>query len=244
MADRVDLVTAEPPAERRWQPGPILDQGREGACVGFGWTAWYNSEPVLRTFNNDWARQVYLDAQFTDPWADTPPAEGTSTQAGAKIMVERGALGTYVWAKTFSEAKTFVGLYGTVVVGTVVREGMYRPDAQGYVQRSGQIVGGHCYLLLGYKENGDLIFQNSWGSDYGDGGLFYMTEATFKAMLADGSWSMCSAAELAPPPPPPPPDPLANLPRYSPYSIYKNRRYREEHVVRADGVDKAHTKPL
>lgn len=38
------------------------------------------------------------------------------------------------------------------------------------------MLGGHCILILGYKDN-SFICQNSWGPSWGDKGFFYLPEA-------------------------------------------------------------------
>lgn len=46
-----------------------LDQGREGACVGFGYNHELCAEPaVVRGCSNDRARTDYYEIQRRDPW--------------------------------------------------------------------------------------------------------------------------------------------------------------------------------
>jgi hypothetical protein len=65
---------------------PKYDQGSEGACVGFAWS-WALSILNRRFYA---ARKLYLEAQFIDPWTDTPPEEGTSIVSGAEVLRDQG----------------------------------------------------------------------------------------------------------------------------------------------------------
>lgn len=58
------------------------DQGREGACVGFGASRMMS---LLNRHRYD-ARWLYQQAQLVDEWPDTPPEEGTSVRAGLDIL--------------------------------------------------------------------------------------------------------------------------------------------------------------
>jgi hypothetical protein len=62
------------------------DQGQEGACVGFS-LSWMMS--ILNRQKYD-ARALYLKAQLIDEWGDTPPGEGTSVNAGCRILHTEG----------------------------------------------------------------------------------------------------------------------------------------------------------
>lgn len=219
-----------PPAAREHKLGPILDQnthpnsrGHLGTCVGHGWTAWRNAEPVMPTspFDSSYAITAYDYAQSVDEWSDTPPEEGTSVQAGAKAMVHDGALKDgYLWARTLSELVTWLGNYGTAVVGTLWYDGMFDPDGNGFVRPTGGIAGGHCYHVYGYEgftsfsdlSGIKLKFQNSWGEGWGVGGRFYMKGSEWLNLMARGDWSICTPAELAPAPPPAPPEPTPTPP--------------------------------
>jgi hypothetical protein len=63
-----------------------LDQGKEGACVGFAWSHELAAYPVRVEVDDEFARsKIYAEAQKIDEW----PGEayhGTSVLAGAKVV--------------------------------------------------------------------------------------------------------------------------------------------------------------
>ena len=61
---------------------PLYDQGREGACVGFG-SSWMMTLLNRKAYA---ARTLYLEAQKVDEWMDTPPEEGTSVRAAMDVL--------------------------------------------------------------------------------------------------------------------------------------------------------------
>lgn len=60
----------------------FYNQGREGACVGFGCS---RCQSLLNRKRYD-APWLYHTAQYGDEYADTPPEEGTSVRAGFDVM--------------------------------------------------------------------------------------------------------------------------------------------------------------
>src|SRR5215203_5959800 len=79
-----DYFTAEITSGKALWANPIqLDQGREGACVGFGWTGFLNAKPVKHEYGNQMGFDVYRRAQEID---ERPGEDylGTSVRAGAK----------------------------------------------------------------------------------------------------------------------------------------------------------------
>jgi hypothetical protein len=64
----------------------FYDQGKEGACVGFGES---RAMSMLNRRRYD-ARWLYKTAQLQDEWWDTPPQEGTSVRAGLDVLREQG----------------------------------------------------------------------------------------------------------------------------------------------------------
>jgi hypothetical protein len=184
----VRSVIATPPKlkNKLWVPGPILDQGREGACVGFGWTAEALATPIpvnlsrmkikVATDPNVFARTVYQRAKVLDEW-EGEDYDGTSVLAGAKVLKELGLVKEYRWAFSINDVIDAIISKGPVVLGIYWYAGMYdAPD--GILNVAGSVVGGHCITAIGYRlgkytKTGvdSVILQNSWGKDWGINGL-------------------------------------------------------------------------
>ncbi len=183
---------------KKWRNGVIIDQGREGACVGFGWTAEALSTPVavdLTRVKADvpkdptaFAHYIYQRAKVLDPW-DGENYEGTSVLAGAKAMQEAGLIKEYRWCFGIEDVIDALMTTGPVVLGIYWYESMY--DApEGIVTVSGKTVGGHCITAVGYKLAADsatgedtIILQNSWGYSWGTWGLAEIAVSDLAALL-------------------------------------------------------------
>lgn len=167
------LVAEKPRRSYTWSVPVALDQGQEGACVGFGWAHELAARPkVVTGVTNEFARSIYLRAQQLDEW-DGEAYEGSSVLAGAKTVMERGYLKEYRWAlgpgaaAAENDLALAVGYKGPAVMGTYWYEGMMAPDANGFLHPTGSIVGGHCYLVYSYsiKRNSYSVW-NSWGTGH------------------------------------------------------------------------------
>lgn len=194
MRTHLSTVTALP-EYKFWQRGEILDQGREGACVGFGWTAWFNCKPTgyYRQRGDEYARNVYRDAQLIDEWHDTPPEEGTSVRAGARAMLARETLTEYLWAYSVDDVRAWLLSTGPVVIGAKWTEGMFDTNANGYIKPTGYVSGGHCVMLYGAAKTGDIFGQNSWGPDWGREGTFRISRDDLDALISMGGFVACTA---------------------------------------------------
>lgn len=171
-------VEGKAPRSYTWRCTKWLDQGQEGACVGFGVSHELAARPsevlgVTETF----ARAIYHDAQQIDPWpggsypgAD-PFYEGTSVLAGVKIAQAMNWFKEYRWAFGLNDLKLGVGYNGPAVIGVNWYEGMFNPDSKGYLHVSGALAGGHCTLVnkVNVRE-GYFGIHNSWGQDWGSYG--------------------------------------------------------------------------
>lgn len=183
--------------DRLWKVGPILDQGQEGACVGFGWTAEGLASPVrvdLKRIKarapkepNEFAKYVYAFAKTIDEYEGVD-YDGTSVLAGAKSMQTFGLLKSYAWAFTVDEIVDAVIKKGPVVLGINWYDGMYEAP-NGVLKVTGKHVGGHCILAVGYKvkpEGDTVILQNSWGSEWGINGLAEISVADLARLMGEG----------------------------------------------------------
>jgi hypothetical protein len=190
------------PTRRRdkiWANGPILDQGQEGACVGFGWAAEAFAAPVrvrleqmrpgIAREPNQFARDIYSTAQKIDEW-EGEAYEGTSVLAGAKVMGQIGLVKEYRWAFGIEQVADAVLAKGPVVIGIPWYESMYDTRSDGVVEVSGSVVGGHCLLVVGYRvasgrldyQDGFLL-QNSWGAGWGVNGVGLISKADLAWLL-------------------------------------------------------------
>lgn len=203
--------TEEPDIEREWVTGPIINQGAEGACVGFGWTNEFTAEPYPDPWADEsiattYAFNHYHRAREIDEFDDNTYTSGSSVLAGAKVAVERGLIGEYSWCYSTLYAKYAVMQLGPVVLGVPWYQEMYNTDEAGRVivhHDMNNFVGGHCLTLTGYYpkkefrysdgrvETVERVFRwtNSWGPTYGDGGHGYITFEDLDKLLNTYGWA-------------------------------------------------------
>jgi hypothetical protein len=172
---------------RRWRLLERLDQGQEGACVGFGWAHELAALPVKVKQTNTTARGIYVRARQLDPWPGED-YEGTSVLAGAKAVRERGHMPEFRWAFGVDDVLDTLSAHGPVVIGVNWYRDMAETDAQGYIRPVGEVLGGHCVVLRGLiRERGRwvVIGRNSWGRGWGIGGDFKMVAEWLRVSLED-----------------------------------------------------------
>lgn len=164
-------ITEKKPRGYTWDLGmSVLDQGYEGACVGFGIAHELAARPVVTPANSDLARSIYFAAQKIDPWEGgaypnaVPFYEGTSVLAGIQVAQSLGHYREYRWAFGLDDLIMAVGYKGPAVLGLNWYSGMFRPDADGYIHPTGAVEGGHCITALGVSvTRREFLLANSWG---------------------------------------------------------------------------------
>lgn len=171
------------PRSYTWRCYDWFDQGREGACVAYALGHELAARPseVKGIHDQFLKEQVYWEAQKIDPWpggsypnAD-PNYEGTSVLAGIKILHKKKFFKEYRWAFGIDDLLIGIGYHGPAVLGVYWYEGMYRPDANGYVQPTGSITGGHAVLARAINVKTETVtIRNSWGREWGVDGDCYI----------------------------------------------------------------------
>jgi len=159
-----------------------LDQGAEGACVLFDVTMEaaarprpffgdpVHDPPDVRSLNQR-ALSDYWETQLSDEFADTPPEEGTSLNAGMHTGMRRGYWGGFMWADPsdaeHAALQTLAALrHGPVCFACDWYTGMDKADANGYLRDTGAIRGGHSPLLTAVSARRMAAFTpNSWGGE-------------------------------------------------------------------------------
>ena len=186
------------PQRVMWEEGTVLDQGSEGACVGFGWMAEVLATPEApdrqptAALGNRIASSYYKRAKEIDEWPGEN-YEGTSVLAGAKVIKEQGLIEEYRWCFSINDVRDAVITEGPVVIGVPWRKNMYSTANNGLVNVSGSVVGGHCITITGYDPSFKInnkyyeVFRwrNSWGTSYGINGSAYIKATDLSALLKD-----------------------------------------------------------
>lgn len=166
-----------------WQCKPRLDQGREGACVGFGLAHELAASPKPVPQTNDDALRWYHNAQAIDGYPDSTP--GTSVRAGAEAVRQAGLIVEYRWGTSLADLQQAL-MYGPVILGLNWYGGMFRPDAAGVIRVSGKIEGGHCLAAIGQSFKTELVrLRQSWGADHGVNGDVYIPFADLARLIAE-----------------------------------------------------------
>lgn len=176
-------------APKIWKPGAILDQGQTPHCVGFATAQWAQTSPyrtkLTAKFNGD---EIYADCKKVDGY---PTEDGSDAHAAMKVMAAEGKVGNYFWATNPEEFAAWLSTRTSVLCGTPWHNGMFSPDAKGFVHPGGPVAGGHEYLANAFYPGVDLLssvvgFVNSWGTGWADGGKFYMTLRDLWMLITEG----------------------------------------------------------
>lgn len=183
---------ATPQRSYTWSLGLTLDQGAEGACVGFGWAHELAARPAPATgITNTFARErLYWEIQKRDPWdggaypGAEPFYEGTAVLTGAQYIQSLGGMDEYRWAFSLQDLVGGIGYAGPAVLGLNWYEGMLEPDSSGYIHPTGELVGGHCILARGVNiRSRSVLLHNSWGAGWGSNGTCRITFLELERLL-------------------------------------------------------------
>lgn len=181
---------------RYYNIGPILDQGREGACTGFGVQAYLNAAPIMSSGGNREAQRLYHRARQIDEW-EGEDYEGSSISAATRAAVELGTIGKWGFARSRDECLQWkLGGFGGIIYGMNWYEGMYVPNAEGFLRPTGKLTGGHCLFDRGVSRWMNDRPQNSWGRGWGEGGLAWFLDADMRAMWRRGEVEAIMATQI------------------------------------------------
>lgn len=180
------LVEGQGLRTKWWGHTVVLDQGREGACVGFAWAHELDATPVaIQGMTDARALEFYRRAQQIDEW----PGEnysGTSVLAGAKAVQEQDYLDEYRWAFGVEDVLLTLSNHGPVILGINWYESMYSPDPNQYIRPGGRIAGGHAIEVIAYShEAREIWLLNSWGPNWGWNGLCRMKVRDLDRLLSE-----------------------------------------------------------
>lgn len=172
--------------KRSWTRRQWLDQGREGACTGFGAAHVMGSTPrPWLTMNNSIAQALYREAQQRDEWPGEQ-YQGSSVLGAMQALRDRMWISAYYWARSVDELAHGVAQYGPMEIGVPWTEGMFEPDRSGLLHVTGRVVGGHALAVDAVDPDRQLFrLANSWGRDWGVNGWGYLRFNDMARLLAE-----------------------------------------------------------
>lgn len=190
--------TAPPPGPvRLWTTAPTLDQGDFPHCVAFSWANWLRSDPLRQGVNLD-TTWLYTACQRFDEF----PGEdysGTSLRAGVKVLKGAGFVGLYVNTRNEPEVRNWVRERGPVVVASKWLQSMSALDSGLWARPLGAVLGAHAWLIVGHNANlKAYLCQNSWGTRWGRGGFFALTETNLATLMQTWGGHAITAVERRP----------------------------------------------
>ena len=172
---------------------PSWDQGREGACVGFG-SSMANSigHNLVNTAEGDHRYDpfwLWTQAKKIDGLVHTDPHDGTTVHAAMRVLknlghVRVGPTGrdnplslhegakAYRWANTVDDVRAAIGQGLPVSAGVSWYENFDQPHfVQGeyWIGRDslGLVRGGHCVCMYAASDKREAVgVKNSWGTQY------------------------------------------------------------------------------
>lgn len=171
------------PRSYSWNKKTYLDQGREGACVGFSLAHELSARPKIHEVDADLALDIYREAQRIDEW-EGEGYSGTSVLAGAKVLMGRQLYTEYRWAFGEDDLALAVGYKGPAVLGIPWYDGMYDTDDDGFIAPTGELQGYHAILCAAISLRRDAYrLDNSWGEGWGSTGSAWVKREHMRDVL-------------------------------------------------------------
>jgi hypothetical protein len=196
------------------ETGQVLNQGQEGACVGFSIAAAVNRlrrrrDPAAPLVSS---RMLYEMARKFDEW----PGEdysGSSIRGGIRGFWHNGVCLGESWPydesdkhgdlssdRSLQARDIALGAYYRlrreltdyhsalnetgIICATAHVHDGWMDAGEGRITRTGERTGGHAFAIVGYDSHGFWI-QNSWGVEWGNSGFAHWTYDDWAANVMD-----------------------------------------------------------
>lgn len=211
------------PGTRHYRTGATLNQGSTGCCTAFSGTHRVHAAPIMQPlpFSEkttlmmtpfELYRLIVSLDEFSDNDAEAIETNdqnlqmGSSARASAKALQQLGLIKSYLHANSVEDIRAWhLAGFGGMLFGTTWYSGMMDTDDEGFVNVTGGEEGGHAYASHGWndhvKHKGRIVracrFQNSWGSDWGQHGFFWMEEDDIAKLWTGGEFVAPTEVKLA-----------------------------------------------
>jgi hypothetical protein len=163
---------------------PIRNQGTSPMCVAYssGYDQSHMDRPEIGKYFDPWETKFFAQIGGTSAGAFMRnaldrrknygyPVENVGNRSAHRISAYYRVPLTLPDIQT---ALTLKPLNGGVLMLGPWYHSWFHTFTSGKLPYPDYYVGGHAWWVIGWNDNYGLIGQNSWGIDYGKGGLFYM----------------------------------------------------------------------
>jgi hypothetical protein len=173
---------------RRYDPRPEPNQDI-GCCTMVAECMMANTKGNRvrgKVLNMQDAEEGYSLATQLDPWEGSyPPNDtGSSGLAAAKAAVQLGIATDYVWYFSVEEVLQALQLHPVSFGGIWTWDMFNCTQDHPVIYPTGEIAGGHQWLLSGYLANDHMIAGECWwGPVFGRNGRFYISVDDFRTLM-------------------------------------------------------------
>lgn len=173
------------PRSYSWSCEAFLDQGNEGACVGYSLAHELAARPDVVAADTWLAQLLYTEAKKIDYWPGED-YDGTSVLAGLKTAQRLHLIESYHWGFGLAEGLAGISRTGPAILGCWWYEGMWDTDEHGMIHPTGDRVGGHAILVNKVSvPRRTVTVHNSWGRGWGRDGEAEIPWDEFEFLLHD-----------------------------------------------------------
>jgi hypothetical protein len=184
---------------RYYNTGIVLNQGSTSQCVGYSSHKFLYAGPVTNRISIPNPQLLYNEARKVDEWAGED-YEGTSVRAVCKVLQRIGYIGEYNWAYDVPTCVNWLLNNGPMIFGTIWANDMFYPDKRGFIRVTGDVNGGHAYLIKGVNttklcsdgSRGAFRIFNSWGRNWGDIGRAWLSFTDARILLRENGEAVCA----------------------------------------------------
>jgi hypothetical protein len=161
--------------------GILLDQGNTPHCPGFGAANFGNNPPIVDNFTNADGDRLYYLCKIID--GEPGQENGSNARSVGKMLKQIGRIGGYAFAKNTDEMTYWLLHNGPVMCGTDWYNDMFTPDSNNTIHPTGDLAGGHFYIVNATYGNKIYKIHNSWDDQWGIHGEAFISVSDMAFLL-------------------------------------------------------------
>ena len=195
LADFAPAQLGDLSGEREWPfNSPSLNQENKPYCVGYGLAGFGINTPIEDGYTNADGDRFYDLCKAIDGDGE----EGSTVRTGAKVLVKEGRIKRYAFANSVNEVIYWLLNKGPVIVGTAWTMDMFSPDANYIIHPTGEVAGGHCYILNAKYKTNLFRVRCAWSDGWGVKGEVLISIDDFAKLFRAGGEAMTAVEEPLP----------------------------------------------